>query len=159
MKSCVPIISEFILTFALIRLNGVNDIIIGEGIVTEHPKDWETAEDAFEKLGYNSLKERYGVKVYDIFQRPFEKVELAEGVTAKMNADMLKADFLIDVPVLKTHAQCVVSLGIKNVKGLINIASRKKFHGDDPKYTLDYNVSHLADRAPPGLTIIDGNIF
>ena len=140
----------------LLKEQGVKDIIIGEGIVTENPKDRETAEDAFRKLGYNTLKERYGVKVYDIFQRPFEKVELAEGVTAKMNADMLKADFLIDVPVLKTHAQCVVSLGIKNLKGLINIASRKKFHGDDPKYTLDYNISHLADRAPPGLTIIDG---
>ncbi|GAH08099.1 unnamed protein product, partial [marine sediment metagenome] len=32
-----------------------------------------------------------------------------------MNADMLNSDFLIDVPVLKTHAQCVVSLGLKNL--------------------------------------------
>ncbi len=140
----------------LLKEHGVKDIIIGEGIVTENPKDRETAEDAFEKLGYNILKERYGVKVYDIFQRPFEKVELAEGVSAKMNADMLQADFLIDVPVLKTHAQCVVSLGLKNLKGLINIPSRKKFHGEDPKYNLNYNISQLANKAPPGLTIIDG---
>ena len=140
----------------LLKEHGVKDIIIGEGIVTENPKDRETAEDAFEKLGYNIFKERYGVKVYDIFQRPFEKIELAEGVSAKMNADMLQADFLIDVPVLKTHAQCVVSLGIKNLKGLINIASRKKFHGEDPIYNLHYNVSKLANKAPASLTIIDG---
>ncbi|NHJ20159.1 MAG: DUF362 domain-containing protein [Candidatus Lokiarchaeota archaeon] len=140
----------------LLKEQGVKDISIGEGIVTENPKDRETAEDAFEKLGYNIFKKRYGVKVYDIFQRQFEKVELAEGVTAKMNADMLHSDFLIDVPVLKTHAQCVVSLGIKNLKGTINIPSRKKFHGDDPKYNLHYNVSQLANKAPPGLTIIDG---
>jgi uncharacterized protein (DUF362 family) len=140
----------------LLKEHGVTDITIGEGIVTESPKDKETSKDAFEKLGYNILKERYGVKVYDIFDRPFEKVELAEGVSAKMNADMLNSDFLIDVPVLKTHAQCVVSLGLKNLKGLINIPSRKKFHGDNPKYNLHYNVSHLADKAPPSLTIIDG---
>jgi len=140
----------------LLKEHGVADITIGEGIVTESPKDRETAKDAFEKLGYNILKERYGVKVYDIFERPFEKVELAEGVSAKMNADMLQSDFLIDVPVLKTHAQCVVSLGLKNLKGLINIPSRKKFHGADPKFNLHYNVSHLADKAPPSLTIIDG---
>jgi len=140
----------------LLKEHGVNDITIGEGVITENPKDRETSKDAFEKLGYNILKERYGVKVYDIFERPFEKVELAEGVSAKMNADMLHSDFLIDVPVLKTHAQCVVSLGLKNLKGLINIPSRKKFHGDDPKYTLHYNVSQLANKAPPGLTIIDG---
>ena len=140
----------------LLKEHGVKDITIGEGIVTESPKDRETAADAFEKLGYNIFKERYGVKVYDIFQRPFEKVELAEGVSAKMNSDMLQSDFLIDVPVLKTHAQCVVSLGIKNLKGLINIPSRKKFHGDDPKYSLHFNVSKLANKAPPSLTIIDG---
>jgi len=140
----------------LLKEHGVDDITIGEGVITEDPKDRETSKDAFEKLGYNIFKERYGVKVYDIFERPFEKVELAEGVSAKMNSDMLQSDFLIDVPVLKTHAQCVVSLGLKNLKGLINIPSRKKFHGDDPKYTLHYNVSKLANKAPPGLTIIDG---
>ncbi len=140
----------------LLKEHSVNDITIGEGIITENPKDKETSKDAFEKLGYNIFKKRYGVKVYDIFERPFEKVELAEGVSAKMNADMLQSDFLIDVPVLKTHALCVVSLGLKNLKGLINIPSRKKFHGDDPKYTLHYNVSKLANKAPPSLTIIDG---
>ncbi|MHA1624584.1 MAG: DUF362 domain-containing protein [Promethearchaeota archaeon] len=140
----------------LLKEQGVNDITIGEGIITEDAKDRETSKDAFEKLGYNIFKKRYDVKVYDTFERPFEKVELAEGVSAKMNSDMLHSDFLIDVPVLKTHAQCVVSLGLKNLKGLINIPSRKKFHGDDPKYTLHYNVSKLANKAPPSLTIIDG---
>lgn len=135
---------------------GARDIIIGEGIITDDPKDRETPQAAFKYLGYDVLKEKYGVKVYDTFDRPFEKVELVEGLTAKMNADMLNSDFLIDIPVLKTHAQCVVSLGLKNLKGLINIPSRKKFHGDDPKYTLHYNVSQLANKAPSSLTILDG---
>ena len=120
---------------------GASDMTIGDGIITDDPKDKETSLDAFESLGYNVLKDKYGIKVYDTFNRPFEKVELTEGLSAKMNSDMLHSDFLIDLPVLKTHAQCVVSLGMKNIKGLINIASRKKFHGDDPKYTLHYNVS------------------
>ena len=135
---------------------GARDITIGEGIITDDAKDRETPQVAFEYLGYNILKEKYGIKVYDTFDRPFEKVELVDGLTAKMNSDMLNSDFLIDIPVLKTHAQCVVSLGLKNLKGLINIPSRKKFHGDDPKYTLHYNVSQLANKAPPSLTILDG---
>ncbi|MGB5909953.1 MAG: DUF362 domain-containing protein, partial [Promethearchaeia archaeon] len=139
-----------------LKEQGANDIAIGDGIIGDDTKDTETSKDAFEKLGYNLLKERYGIKTYDILERPYEKVELAEGVSAKMNSDMLHADFLIDIPVLKTHAQCVVSLGIKNLKGLINIASRKKFHGDDPKFNLHYNVAQLANLAPPSLTIIDG---
>jgi uncharacterized protein (DUF362 family) len=140
----------------LLKERGVDDISIGDGIITDDPKDKETPKDAFEKLGYNLLKERYGVKIYDLFTRPYEKVELVEGLTAKMNADMLHSDFLIDIPVLKTHAQCVVSLGIKNLKGFINVASRKKFHGADPKYTLHYNVAQLANKIPESLTFIDG---
>ena len=140
----------------LLKEKGIDDIIIGEGIVSEDPKDTETAKDAFEKLGYNLLKDRYGIKIYNIFERPFEKVELTEGLTAKMNSDMLNSDFLIDIPVLKTHAQCVVSLGIKNLKGLINIASRKKFHSADPVRNLHHNVAQLANKTPPSLAIIDG---
>ncbi|MEJ2248709.1 MAG: DUF362 domain-containing protein, partial [Candidatus Lokiarchaeota archaeon] len=140
----------------LLNEQGIEDITIGEGIITDDPKDKETPQDAFEKLGYNLLKERYGVKIYDTFRRPFEKVELTEGLTAKMNSDMLHSDYLIDIPVLKTHAQCVVSLGIKNIKGLINIPSRKKFHGSDPKFNLHFNVAQLANAIPPCFTIIDG---
>lgn len=140
----------------LLNEYGVKDITIGDGIITDDPNDRETPKDAFEKLGYNLLKERYGVKLYDTFDRPFEKIELREGVSVKMNSDMLHSDFLIDIPVLKTHAQCVVSLGIKNLKGLINIPSRKKFHGADPKFNLHYNVAQLANKIPPSLTVIDG---
>ncbi|MFX1238041.1 MAG: DUF362 domain-containing protein [Promethearchaeota archaeon] len=140
----------------LLKEKGINDITIGEGIVADDPKDKETPKDAFEKLGYNALKEKYEVKVYDIMDRLFEKVELTDDLVIKMNADMLNSDFLIDIPVLKTHAQCVVSLGMKNIKGLISIPSRKKFHSPDPEKNLDYNVAQLANKVPPTLVIIDG---
>jgi len=43
---------------AVVLLNEreIKDITIGEGIVTEDPKDDLTAADAFDKLGYNILK-------------------------------------------------------------------------------------------------------
>jgi len=140
----------------LLKEKGIDDITIGEGVITEDPKDYETPADAFEKLGYNILKEKYGVKVYNTFERKFDKINLTEDLTVKMNADMLNSDFVIDIPALKTHAQCVVSLGIKNLKGLISIPSRKKFHSADPERDLDYNVAQLANKIPPSLTIIDG---
>jgi len=140
----------------VLKEHEIDDITIGEGIVTEDPKDKETPADAFEKLGYNALIDKYGIKVYNIFERPFEKVDLTDSLTAKMNADMLNSDFLISVPVLKTHAQCVVSLGIKNLKGLISIPTRKKFHGADPILNLHHNVAQLANKTPPSLTVIDG---
>ena len=141
---------------ALLKEKGIENITIGEGIVTEDPKDKQTALDAWERLGYNKLIEKYGVKVYNLLDRPFEKIDLNTGFDVNFSSDALNADFLIDLPTLKTHAQAVVSLGIKNLKGLINIASRKKFHSADPVKDLNHNVAQLANKIPPNLTIIDG---
>lgn len=143
---------------AVVLLNerGIKDITIGEGIVTEDPKDDLTAADAFEKLGYNILKERYGVKVINTFRSSFEKIDMGLDFQVNFNSDALAADYILDIPVLKTHSQAKVSIGIKNLKGLINIASRKKFHSADPVHDLNFNVAHLPDKIPPCLTLIDG---
>ena len=47
----------------LLKERGVEDITIGEGMVTFDPRDRETPAHAFESLGYNVLKRRYGVPI------------------------------------------------------------------------------------------------
>ncbi len=140
----------------LLKERGVDNITIGEGVGVYDPKDHDTAEHAFESLGYNLLGKRYGVKIIDIFQRPFEKVNLGGGVELKFNTDALHSDFVVNIPVLKTHAQTVVSLGIKNIKGMIDISSRKKCHSADPEKDLHYMISKIANKLPPSVTILDG---
>jgi uncharacterized protein (DUF362 family) len=143
-------------TVRLLKDLGINDITIGEGIVTATPKDKETPAHAFETLGYNQLKRRYGVKVFNIFERPFQKVDLGDGITLNYNLDILNCDYIVDLPVLKTHAQAIVSLSIKNLKGTIDINSRKKCHSPDPNRDLHFHISRLADKLPPAMAIIDG---
>jgi uncharacterized protein (DUF362 family) len=140
----------------LLKERGIDDITLGEGPVLYDPKDAETPQHAFESLGYNVLKKRYGLKALNIFERPFEKVDFGEDVTLQMNADILHSDFVVNLPVLKTHAQTLVSLGIKNFKGMLNNPSRKKCHSADPVRDLNFMVSKLADRMPPSFTLIDG---
>ena len=139
----------------LLKEHGIEEITIGEGIMTD-PKDTETPAHAFKTLGYDNLRRRYGVKYINIMERPFEKVDLGDGVILRMNKDILDSDFVVNIPVMKTHNQTVVSLGIKNLKGTIDVASRKKCHGPDPEKNLHFHVSKLADPMPPMLTIIDG---
>ena len=140
----------------LLKERGIDDITIGEGTVVYDSKDRETAAHAFETLGYGTLKKRYGVKSINVFERPFEKVDLGGGVVLSINTDILNTDFVVNIPVMKTHAQTVVSLGIKNFKGAIDINSRKKCHSADPEKDLHYMVSKLAGKMPPSFTIIDG---
>ena len=140
----------------LLKEHGIDDIIIGEGIVTMIPGDRDTPAHAFSSLGYEKLKNRYGVKYFNIFERPFEKVEIETGLTLNYNKDILHSDFIVDLPVMKAHNQTVVSLGIKNLKGIIDISSRKKCHSTDPDKDLNYHVSRLSDKLPPIFTLIDG---
>jgi uncharacterized protein (DUF362 family) len=140
----------------LLKERGIDDITIGEGLVTFKAKDTETPAHAFETLGYNTLIKRYGVKVLDIHQGSFEKVDLGDRITLKFNTDYLASDFVVNIPVLKAHALTKVSLGIKNLKGLIDVPSRKKCHNEHPKRDLHYIVGKLAKRLPPSLTILDG---
>lgn len=140
----------------LLKERGVDEITIGEGRVTMDPKDRETSAHAFETLGYSVLRKRYGVKYINVLERPFEKVDLGAGVILNFNTDILCSDFVVNLPVLKTHAQAVVSLGIKNLKGMIDINSRKKCHSADPVRNLNYMIARLANKLPPSFTLLDG---
>lgn len=140
----------------LLKEKGVNDITIGEGMVTQNPKDGRTPAHAFATLGYRTLERRYGVKTINVFERPFEAVDLGDGVSLSFNTDILHSDLVVDLPAMKAHNQTVVSLGIKNLKGTIDIPSRKRCHNADPVKNLDYMVARLADRLPPVFTLIDG---
>jgi hypothetical protein len=108
------------------------------------------------RLGYGALKKRYDVEYVNVFERPFEKVDLGAGVVLNFNTDILDSDFVVNLPVLKTHAQTVVSLGIKNLKGMIDVASRKKCHNADPEMDLHYMIARLANKLPPSFTLLDG---
>lgn len=141
---------------ALLKEKGIDSITIGEGPVISDPKNKEKADRAFEGLGYNALKRRYGVECLNIFERPFEKVDLGEGVALNVNVDILRSDFVINIPVLKTHAQTVVSLGVKNLKGVIDIDSRKKCHSVNPEKNLHYMIARLANKLPSSFSLLDG---
>ena len=137
--------------------HGVDDISIVEGSVTMDPRESsQVAAHAYESLGYNTLAKKYGVKAVNVFDRPFESVDLGDGVVLNFNSDVLNCDLVIDLPVMKTHSQTGVSLGIKNLKGLIDQKSRKACHSADPEKDLHFWVARLADKMPPIFTLIDG---
>ena len=136
--------------------HGARDISIVEGIVEfeEKPK-YSRLDLAAKGLGYDVLKSRYGVKVVDVMKGSFTKVNV-DDVKLSVNTDILEADYVVNMPVLKTHSQAMVSLGIKNLKGVINIASRKICHNANPEIDLNLHLSKLLDVIPVSFTVIDG---
>ncbi len=135
---------------------GASDIVIGEGSVLYNPKDKTLQYQAFKGLGYDKLEARYGVKLVSVHDGPFKKVEVDKGIFLKFNEKAVESDVIVDLPVLKTHAQTKVSLGIKNLKGLLDMGSRKKTHSADEKKNLDYIISRFPKVFNEVVTLIDG---
>jgi len=129
---------------------GFTDLTIGEAPLMV-PKT--IGQAMFKELGYDKLQERYGVKLIDFNEGKFEKVDCG-GYELSIAESVLAADKLINVPVLKTHNQARVSLGIKNFKGVLNRKSKMFCHNKDTD--LNYIFPHIIEKLPVALTLIDG---
>jgi uncharacterized protein (DUF362 family) len=136
----------------LLKERGVERITIAEG--SAHGKRFGVGTDRIYKvLGYHKLATRYGVTLMDILQEPFENVDFG-GFTLQVSKPALEADFLINMPALKTHNQGILSLGMKNLKGCLSIKSRKYCHR--PDHSLDHYLSLFVEKLRPALTVLDG---
>ncbi len=130
---------------------GVNDISLGEGTVLDELGT--NTKQGFSWIDLNRLKKRYGIKLVDFNAGPHKKIVIRE-VPMNIAEAVLKTDFFINLPVLKTHIAARVSLSGKNLKGCMSMASKKYFHGK--KGTLHYHISQLMEAIRQDLVIIDG---
>ena len=133
----------------LLKEHGVRDISLLEG-----PSDG-TFRQAATGMGLNLLAERHDVHLIDVFEDSFVKITVGD-VTLAVSKTVLDADHIINMPVMKTHSQAMVSLGMKNLKGVLNVASRQRCHSASPSSDLNYHLGKLTEMLRPSLTIIDG---
>lgn len=132
--------------------HGFRNLTIGEGSL---PKLRATGDAVYEALGYKKLQERYGVKLVDFNQGEFVPTDYGDGFVLDIARQALETDKIINVPVLKTHNQAKVSLGIKNLKGCLSKKSKQYCHGlNDGELSLTF--PRIIEKLPVALTIIDG---
>lgn len=121
---------------------GAERIIIAEGptLLLKDPMK------LFEYVGYTRLAEKFqNVSLVDIYQTDFTD----KGLNFRI-PEILEGRTLINLPVLKGHAQAGLTCAIKNLKGLLQRSDKKRFHSDG----LDKNLSTLVDFKPE-LTLVD----
>ncbi|MDM8001242.1 MAG: DUF362 domain-containing protein [Dehalococcoidia bacterium] len=136
----------------LIRLlaeRGCRDISIAEGSLEVLGCD---TQKAFARTQIDKLAKRYGTKLIDLNRGPFQQEDLG-GVKVQIAKAALETDFLINVPVLKTHYVTKVSLSFKNLKGCLSPASKNKFHVTK---RLNHLIYLLNEVLRSDLTVIDG---
>jgi uncharacterized protein (DUF362 family) len=140
---------------ALLCEQGIHDIVLVEGAVEYEKGGDSMVTQAVRGMNLTKLCKKYGMKVLNVHKGSFHKMEV-DGLQFDIADAIFSADFIIDMPVLKTHSQSRVSLGVKNLKGLLNIASRKRCHNASHSQGLDHYLARLPDLVWPSLTVIDG---
>ena len=119
---------------------------------------------AFQTLGYGELAENYGVALMDVDHSPLVKLKNKSARVYKeiYLPEIIFDSYLISVPVLKDHLITTVTLGLKNMIGLLH----KKHYGNYWSYNrsdvhrvgVDEAIADLNDYIDIGLTIIDGRL-
>lgn len=150
-------------TIDYLREKGVGDIVIGESCIFG-----VDAREAFRVTGLKEISEKRGVKLIDLDQVGPVEIGIPRGKLLKkikVPAILKNFNFIISIPVMKTHMHTQVTLSIKNMKGLLWRREKVRLHQlrGDKKITgghkeLDMAISEVASILFPDLAIIDGTV-
>lgn len=110
-----------------------------------------TIEEAYSKSGIADQVKLAGGEMVGMPRFKFVTTEIPAGLNLKkvdIFDDVLKADVLINVPIAKHHSLARLTMGMKNLMGVIY--DRPPMH-----FYMDQRLADLASRVKPALTVID----
>jgi uncharacterized protein (DUF362 family) len=110
-----------------------------------------SAEEAYEISGIAEQVKAAGGEMVVMSRLKYVPTDIPQAKSLKQAAvydDALKADVLIDVPIAKDHSLARLTLGMKNLMGLI--WDRPAIHGD-----MGQRLADLTSLVRPKLTVVD----
>ena len=148
-----PLITSAILTEAVARLvlaAGATEVWVAESCVVG-----TCTTEAYAASGYADLPDRVDVSLIDLKKGGHRSVTVANPLQLKQIAVFEKAfeaDVIINLPKLKTIIATPISVGMKNLKGLIPDFEKRRCHHTD----LNRAIVDICQTVKPSLTIVDG---
>jgi len=163
-----PIVSAGLI-LALNDKFDIEEFVIGEnsGYFSEKP---ETFQRLIETSGYEemvkNLKENYGVplRMVNLEYADLDEYKWKFPPYKLKLPSILKTHSYINLPKMKTHSVCMVTLGLKNQIGLLLLRDKKRFHlgfrDDNDEYhsNLHECIFELGNLVQPELTICDATL-
>ncbi len=128
-----------------------------EVIVAEAIAVGLNTKKAFVANGYEEMARATGARLLDLYDGEFEEIKTPEGgllKSVRVSREVLRADFFINAPVLKTHFAGTLSVAMKNLKGTTTYEEKKRFH----YLGLNKSVAELNAVLKPHLIVVDALI-
>jgi uncharacterized protein (DUF362 family) len=131
-------------------------VIIGEGSAVGYDfPDLQDTMMAMVESGTKEVAEKLGVPLIDLNQDRHREVEIPDALvmkSVKIAETVLDSDVIISVPVMKTHIRSAITLSLKNMKGVMPGAEKKKTH----RLGLELAIADLISIVKPHFAVVDG---
>lgn len=136
-------------------------VSIGEGTILG-----VTSPECLETTGIAAVARERGVPMLDFDTLPARKTPIPHGVVLDhlmICAALAEFDYIVSIPVMKTHMHCSVSLGVKNMKGCLRGREKVRLHQLPPcaafpgTKPLDLAIADMASVLLPHLVLVDGS--
>jgi uncharacterized protein (DUF362 family) len=129
--------------------------VIGEGASAGYDfVGASSTEEAFRISGTEAVAGKLGVPLLNLNNDDSVEVEINDGLVmqrVKIARSAVDCDRIISVPVLKSHHRTLASLNLKNMKGVMSGAEKRKTH----RLGLDLGIADLYSAVKPDFCIID----
>jgi len=130
----------------VLRDRAFTEISIADGPSINRPVD-----EVFANSGMAELARRLRVPLVDLNQVPRRTATWAYGEIG-LPTLVLDADYYVNVPKMKTHVRCGVTLSLKNQQGLCDYEEKRNNH----KRGVDEPLGQLGKIVRPHLIVLDG---
>lgn len=144
-------------TTSLDVLKAVVDVVKrcgGDPIIAESAGYEFDTETTFRILGVYEFASEINVPLINLDTAEYVRTKVSRGCVRDIEIPklVLDADVLINVPKLKRHSLTRVTVGAKNLIGLLHRRSRRRIHS----FGLERAILELSKLIPSQLTIVDG---
>jgi len=131
-------------------------VVIGEGAAVgfDFP-DLQDTKMALEESGTLAVARELGVPVVDLNRDAHRELEIPDPYvmkSVKIAQTVLESDVIVSIPVMKSHIRSAVTLSLKNMKGVMPGAEKRKTH----QLGLELAIADLSSVVKPHFAVMDG---
>jgi uncharacterized protein (DUF362 family) len=156
--SGVGLVTDCRLTEAVTKMvleSGPESVIIGDGAGAGYDFSGSVSTDeAFILSGTSAVAHRYGVELRNLNRDAFEEVSIGRPYVmkkVKIARTVLESDVIINLPIMKTHIRTLVTLSLKNMKGVMPGVEKRKTH----RLGLDKAIADLNSVVKSNYVFVD----
>jgi len=137
-------------------------VVVGEGTILG-----VTPFDCLKSTGIAAEVRKRDIPMIDLDAASAAKTEIKNSVVldfARISDALNDFDYIVSIPVIKTHMHCKVTLSLKNMKGCLKGREKVRLHQlPQPEIptnekTLDIAIADLSTVLKPDIALIDGSI-